>query len=168
LRKEREEFFETRVTGRPEIWGSLKLCCESLWEGDVANAQGILDAVSVTVPTGDLVQGAYDEMGGLYVLPAWVVGEPEGVVDDVGGDGKELMVEKGEDVVSGEKGKEIAVDGGGGIEGSVRVRARLSDRGGPDEVVLMGKEDTVGILARRVAEQAKVRYLFPLWSEPSC
>ncbi|KAI4267883.1 MAG: hypothetical protein LQ337_008142 [Flavoplaca oasis] len=153
LRKEREEFFETRVTGRSEIWGSLKLCCESLWEGDVATAQGILDAVGVTVPTGDLVQGAYDEMGGLYVLPAWVVAEPEVVVDELGEEGKELVVEEN---TTGEKGKEIAAEGGRGIEGMVRVRARLSDRGGPDVVVLMGKEDSVGVVARRVMEQAKL------------
>ncbi|KAI4263611.1 MAG: hypothetical protein L6R42_001246 [Xanthoria sp. 1 TBL-2021] len=159
LRKEREEFFETRVTGRAEIWGSLKLCCESLWEGDVATAQGILDAVGVTVPTGDLVQGAYDEMGGLYVLPGWVVGEPEGVVDEEGQEqeGRELVVgEGGEDVGSGEKGKEVAAEGRGGMEGMVRVRARLSDRGGPDVVVLVGRKDSVGVLARRVVEQAKL------------
>ncbi|KAL8847042.1 MAG: hypothetical protein Q9221_007902 [Calogaya cf. arnoldii] len=114
LRKEREDFFETRVTGRSEIWGSLKLCCESLWEGDVATAQGILDAVGVTVPTGDLVQGAYDEMGGLYVLPGWVVGEPEGIVDEEGEEGKEL--DREEDVMSGEKGKEIAVERAGAAD----------------------------------------------------
>ncbi|CAO1605017.1 hypothetical protein XANCAGTX0491_008554 [Xanthoria calcicola] len=159
LRKEREEFFETRVTGRAEIWGSLKLCCESLWEGDVATAQGILDAAGVTVPTGDLVQGAYDEMGGLYVLPGWVVGEPEGVVDEEAEEGKESVLDEGgKDVGSGEKkGKEVAVDaGGGGVEGMVRVRARLSDRGGPDVVVLIGREDSVAVLARRIAEQAKL------------
>ncbi|CAL8583266.1 hypothetical protein XPA_008895 [Xanthoria parietina] len=159
LRKEREEFFETRVTGRAEIWGSLKLCCESLWEGDVATAQGILDAAGVTVPTGDLVQGAYDEMGGLYVLPGWVVGEPDGVVDEEEGEeGKELVLgEGGKDVGSFEKkGKEVAVDAGGGVEGMVRVRARLSDRGGPDVVVLIGREDSIAVLARRIAEQAKL------------
>ncbi len=148
------------MTGRAEIWGSLKLCCESLWEGDVATAQGILDAAGVTVPTGDLVQGAYDEMGGLYVLPGWVVGEPDGVVDEEEGEeGKELALgEGGKDVGSFEKkGKEVAVDAGGGVEGMVRVRARLSDRGGPDVVVLIGREDSIAVLARRIAEQAKVR-----------
>ncbi|KAL8979944.1 MAG: hypothetical protein Q9205_004843 [Flavoplaca limonia] len=94
-------------------------------------------------------------MGGLYVLPAWVVAEPEGVVDDLGEEGKELVVEEN---TTGEKGKEIAAEGGGGIEGMVRVRARLSDRGGPDVVVLMGKEDSVGVVARRVMEQAKMAY----------
>ncbi|KAL8923953.1 MAG: hypothetical protein Q9172_002917 [Xanthocarpia lactea] len=160
LRKEREEFFETRVTGRAEIWGSLKLCCESLREGDVATAQGILDAVGVTVPTGDLVQGAYDEQGGLYALPGWVVGEPEAVVDEEGEQRKESVVAEGaEDVKKEDKGKEVAADGrGGGGEGMMRVRARLSDRGGPDVVVLMGREDQVGILARRIVEQAKMAY----------
>ena len=128
----------------------------------MATAQGILDAAGVTVPTGDLVQGAYDEMGGLYVLPGWVVGEPEGVVDEEEGEeGKELVLgEGGKDAGSGEKkGKEVAVDAGGGVEGMVRVRARLSDRGGPDVVVLIGREDSVAVLARRIVEQAKVRPL---------
>ncbi|KAL8863022.1 MAG: hypothetical protein Q9178_000395 [Gyalolechia marmorata] len=158
LRKEREEFFETRVTGRAEIWGSLKLCCESLREGDVATAQGILDAVGVTVPTGDLVQGAYDEQGGLYALPGWVVGEPEAVVDEEGEERKESVVAQGpEEAKKEHKGKEVAADGqGGGGEGMMRVRARLSDRGGPDVVVLMRREDQVGILARRIVEQAKL------------
>ena len=125
----------------------------------MATAQGILDAAGVTVPTGDLVQGAYDEMGGLYVLPGWVVGEPDGVVDVEEEEGKGLVLgEGGKDVGSGEKkGKEVAVDAGGGVEGMVRVRARLSDRGGPDVVVLIGREDSIAVLARRIAEQAKVR-----------
>lgn len=135
----------------------------------MATAQGILDAAGVTVPTGDLVQGAYDEMGGLYVLPGWVVGEPEGVVDEEAEEGKESVLDEGgKDVGSGEKkGKEVAVDaGGGGVEGMVRVRARLSDRGGPDVVVLIGREDSVAVLARRIAEQAKVRLPpnFPLYT----
>ncbi|KAL8766788.1 MAG: hypothetical protein Q9209_006527 [Squamulea sp. 1 TL-2023] len=165
LRKEREEFFETRVTGRAEIWGSLKLCCESLWEGDVATAQGILDAVGVTVPTGDLVQGAYDEHGGLYALPGWVVGEPEEVVDDEAED--EVQLDKklegvGDEEESGrmEKGKEVPSTkeiGKEAGEGMVRVRARLSDRGGPDVAVLIRQEDRVGVLAGKVMEQAKVR-----------
>ncbi|KAL9018283.1 MAG: hypothetical protein Q9185_004386 [Variospora sp. 1 TL-2023] len=94
LEKERGEFFETRVTGRGEVWGGLKLVTELLREGDVQDAQGVLDASGVTVPTGDLVDGCYDEQGALYQLPAWVVAEPERVVEDggleVGEEGTEL------------------------------------------------------------------------------
>ncbi|KAL8676583.1 MAG: hypothetical protein Q9186_006911 [Xanthomendoza sp. 1 TL-2023] len=159
LRKERAEFFETRVTGQAEIWGSLRLACEALWEGDVATAQGIVDAVGVTVPTGDLVEGVFDERGGLYVLPGWVVGEPEGGVlveeEEVEDGGVEEEEEKGGDGVGRgekEKGKEVLES----VVGMVKVRARLSDRGGPDVVVLVGREERVGVLGRRVAEEAKL------------
>ncbi|KAL8800441.1 MAG: hypothetical protein Q9182_005194, partial [Xanthomendoza sp. 2 TL-2023] len=158
LRKERAEFFETRVTGQAEIWGSLRLVCEALWEGDVATAQGIVDAVGVTVPTGDLVEGAFDERGGLYVLPGWVVGEPEGLVpeevEEEGGEERGGVF--GDEDGREEKGKEV-LDTGVVAGGTVRVRARLSDRGGPDVVVLVGQDERVGTLGRRVAEEAKVK-----------
>lgn len=134
----------------------------------MATAQGILDAVGVTVPTGDLVEGCYDEQGGLYVLPGWVVGEPDGVVEvgegeEDGEDKRDYPGSQGDkEVGRGEKGKE-ALDVGVGTEGMVKVRARLSDRGG-DVVVLMGREEKVGSLARRVVQDAKVG--FPYSSPP--
>ncbi|KAL8950127.1 MAG: hypothetical protein Q9222_003827, partial [Ikaeria aurantiellina] len=54
LLKERTEFFDTRVTGHAEIWGSLRLVTDLLRAGEVESAQGILDAAAITVPTGDL------------------------------------------------------------------------------------------------------------------
>lgn len=40
----------------------------------------------------------------------------------------------------------------------VKVTARLSDRGGPDVVVGIGKEQTVAALVRKIQAEAKVRY----------
>lgn len=131
---------------------------ELLREGDVGDAQGVLDASGVTVPTGDLVDGCYDEQGALYQLPAWVVAEPVRVAED---DGKEVEEEEededgyaGEEreEADGEKGKE-AVGAGEGV----KVKCRLSDRGGPDVVVLLGREDRVGELIRKVQREAGVR-----------
>lgn len=125
----------------------------------MGDAQGVLDASGVTVPTGDLVDGCYDEQGGLYQLPGWVVGEPERVVED---EGKEVEEEaedgdRGEEVqeADGEKGKEVVVVGEG-----VKVKCRLSDRGGPDVVVVVGREERVGELIKRVQREAGVRFLY--------
>jgi hypothetical protein len=44
----------------------------------------------------------------------------------------------------------------------IRVLARLSDRGGPDIMISIGKGQTVGLLARKVHQEAKVG-LVPCW-----
>ncbi|KAL4775025.1 hypothetical protein BDW60DRAFT_181014 [Aspergillus nidulans var. acristatus] len=85
LDRERTEFFETRVTGRPEVWDALSAALQFMRSGDYETAQSIIDAAGVTVPTGDLCQGVYDEQGVLYRLPRCIVSDPVNiVVGDVG------------------------------------------------------------------------------------
>ena len=79
LRRERYEFFETRVTGRREIWDGLRQVAECVRDNDLVTAQGILDALGVTLPTGRLEEGGYDEAGNLYRLPAAVLSDPTNV-----------------------------------------------------------------------------------------
>lgn len=50
----------------------------------LSNAQAIIDAAGITLPTGDLVDGAYDGWGNHYVLPVWVVAQPDGLVEGEG------------------------------------------------------------------------------------
>ncbi|KAL1844695.1 hypothetical protein VTK73DRAFT_2014 [Phialemonium thermophilum] len=123
LARERQDFFDTRVTGRQEVWQALHAALELMWEADaaarqaaaaaataaqslgataggwgeggeggggggskdeaedgrvsaLAMAQTILDAADITLPTGDLAQGAYDLMGNYYQLPEYVVSDP--------------------------------------------------------------------------------------------
>jgi hypothetical protein len=176
--RERNEFFETRVTGRAEVWGALSVATELLRSGDTTTAQGIVDAAGITVPTGDLCDGCYDENGALYRLPEVIVMDPSNVVDaendsathrlssetttgigdDVMSDGK-VAADDSDDVYEDEdeverrreeKGKEIERD-------LIRVKARLSDRGGPDLTIVIGKSYSVGALVRRVQTEAKVR-----------
>lgn len=52
LEKQRADFFDTRVTGSPEIWTALRRVSEMLRAGDVGNAQAIMDAANVSCPTG--------------------------------------------------------------------------------------------------------------------
>ncbi|CAK7272349.1 hypothetical protein SEPCBS119000_005077 [Sporothrix epigloea] len=139
--RERTDFFDTRVTGRAEVWQTLHAALEIMWEADLvdgarrdaasgsreatpptspasppttgnstendearATAQSILDAADITLPTGDMVQGAYDVFGNYYALPAHIVSDPtnlendpehnqsdldetKGALDDMAGDG---------------------------------------------------------------------------------
>lgn len=50
--RDRDEFWETRVTGREEIWRALKLAVEML-DVELGTAQEILNASGITVPTGE-------------------------------------------------------------------------------------------------------------------
>ncbi|CAN8101723.1 unnamed protein product [Discula destructiva] len=168
LDAERAAFFDTRVTGRPEVWQGLRAALEMLWERDggdsaLATAQSILDAVEVTLPTGDLADGAYDALGNYYQLAECVVSDPVGIedVDDDGGarEGEEL---KGQ-VLTGdeeeneeeqearmrrdEKGKSV-VD----RRVLLTVVVRMSDTG-RDARIEVGKQEGVRSVIRRLKEE---------------
>lgn len=97
------------MSGRPEVWQTLKAALEVLWaadnarpspaavsengafQGDVderdpsvalATAQSILTAAEILLPTGDLANGAYDALGNYYQLPPQVVCDPVNIVAD--------------------------------------------------------------------------------------
>ena len=159
LLKERRDFFDTRVSGHAEIWATLELAIGLMAEGDIATAQSALDAAGVTVPTGDLKNGVYDEAGNLYQIPEHIISDPQNLSPE-----HEVVV-KGEtldDIISDEddelekekvgkgKGAMSSVDG-------IKVRARLSDRGGPDIIVAIGKDQITRVLVRRIQAEANVR-----------
>lgn len=156
LVRERQEFFDTRVTGHVEIWATLRSVIDLLADGDIATAQSILDAAAITVPTGDLKNGAYDEAGNLYQMPEHIVSDPTNLVldqeikktetlNDVTDDEEEL------DRKREEKGKAVLK-----IGDVIKVKARLSDRGGPDVVVAIGKDQAIRVLVRRIQEETNV------------
>lgn len=158
LARERNEFFETRVTGRPEIWGALKEVTALVRQGNLVDAQGIIDAAGITLPTGRLEEGAYDERGVLYRLPETIVSDPKNVSEaDASSENiLDKKLEAGDPVVSGsmsavpDKGKDTAE------ENAMKVRCRLSDRGGPDTIVLLSSTQTVGVLLRRLRTEATI------------
>lgn len=158
LDRERREFFDTRVTGHAEIWASLKVVVGLLADGDISTAQSIVDAAAITVPTGDLKNGAYDEAGNLYQIPEHIISDPQNLVPDPGNivkgessneatDDEDELERKRE-----EKGKIVLKTGD-----IVKVKARLSDRGGPDIIVTVGKDQAVRVLVRRIHDEANVR-----------
>ncbi|KAK4251428.1 hypothetical protein C7999DRAFT_10921, partial [Corynascus novoguineensis] len=192
LRRERAEFFDTRVTGREEIWQALRAALEVLWAADeaartgqyrrmseddgpseedpavaLATAQSIIDAADITLPTGDLYNGAYDAFGNYYQLTHQIVADPTNLVwspgsadeddlEDVKGDltaDEETEREYDDDEAERrreEKGKAV-VD----IRNQITIRARLSD-GSRDVSVVVDKGDSVRRVARAIAEKAKL------------
>lgn len=130
--------------------------------GDIPTAQGILDAAGITVPTGDLHNGAYDETGNHYQIPEPIVNDPGNVVIDAQ---DEISKSEDSDEVTDEvtdedelerrreeKGKGVVIKS----EDMLRVKVRLSDRANPDIVVSVGKDQNVRTLIRRVKEKADV------------
>lgn len=167
LVREREDFFDTRVTGRSEMWAVVRMVVELVRSGDVGEAQGILDAAGCTCPTGEVWRGIFDERGAFYQVPEWAIVEPIGLVPEPeeGKDGAAATdgtveakesedEEKGETGVrTEEKGKGRAVEADVGEV--VKLRARLSDRG-TDVQIKIGTAETVDTLIRRVHEVADV------------
>jgi hypothetical protein len=151
-----------------EIWQTLRAALEIMRtdgnpegeEGGLATAQQILDAAGITLPTGDLANGAYDGFGAFYPLPEHIVADPTNMayassslgIDD--GDKGAESEEPDEDEIlkrREEKGKGVL-----NTEDLISVKARLSDGGGPDLTVSIGKDDSVRLLARRLLEESGV------------
>jgi len=145
----------------------LKEVCELLRHGHLADAQGIIDAAAITLPTGHLEQGAYDERGVLYRLPETVVSDPINVVVDdqetvIGDDALSKNIEAGGLAVptqpsTNSQTEEKFDKGKDAVErDAMKVRCRLSDRGGPDTIVLVGQKQPVSVLVRRLRSEATI------------
>ncbi|KAH6609860.1 hypothetical protein Trco_003206 [Trichoderma cornu-damae] len=178
LIKEREEFFDTRVVCRPEIWQTLHAALQVLWEphprdpqdddGALATAQTILDAAEISLPTGNLVNGAYDSLGNLYALPEWIVADPDNLADEADPDAKGDASTAGEETVGEEDDDDDDVDSdeterrreekGKGVldeREMVTLRARLSETG-RDINVTITKSDSVRSVIKKIAELASL------------
>ncbi|KAF2401244.1 hypothetical protein EJ06DRAFT_383807 [Trichodelitschia bisporula] len=139
LMREREAFFDTRVSGRPEVWAAVRMACELLEAGDAEEAKAVLLAAGCHCPTGEMwgteryrgqrpprhtMGGVFDKWGERYVVPSWCVGVPVLVVD-----GPDVEEESDDD--DGEKAVELLADAGKGKARVadaplVRVVARMS------------------------------------------
>lgn len=169
---EREAYFDTRVTGRVEIWGAIRAALEVLWGGGsedetdqgYATAQMILTAADITIPTGDLANGVYDRFGGFYPLPEHIVADPSNIAvvpPRVLSDGDKSEGEQSEEEIKrrDEKGKGVMVE----------VKARLSDNGGNDVLIKFQKDESVRLVTRRVFDASGVSlYTYTLHSSKGC
>ncbi|KAK3056280.1 hypothetical protein LTR09_002787 [Extremus antarcticus] len=173
LERERDAFFDTRVSGNGEVWKALRVVCDEVRKGNVEEAQAIMDALGMTCPNGRIAKGrgrgrekggVYDERGEMYEVPTWVVTDPEDVVEDgekEGEEGSEAGVNEGDGgdgVRRDEKGKGRAEDPGE----MVRLRARLSDRGS-DIIVSVGTKQKVAEVVRSIRQrigEKRVRLMY--------
>ncbi|KAM0555723.1 hypothetical protein ACHAPJ_006114 [Fusarium lateritium] len=172
LAKERAAFFDTRVTGRPEIWQTIHAALQVLWDpasqdaqddgsNGLATAQMILSAAEISLPTGNLANGVYDALGNYYQLPEWAVCDPQNVQEDQeeAAKGNISTVEEdtaadeelSDDEIEGkkqEKGKEVD-----DVRELVKLRARLSENG-QDIKVSIAESETVRNVAKKIAVEA--------------
>ena len=84
LHRQRTEFWETapQYDGLVETWNSLRVAVELSHQDDLPTAQAVLDSAGITIPSGDLGLGCYDERGHRFVIPEFVLSEPSNIMDD--------------------------------------------------------------------------------------
>lgn len=133
-------------------------------EGDLVTAQTILDAAGVVLPTGDLANGAYDEVGNFYQIPEYCVSDPVNLAtttttkkdddDEVVEDNSYLS--EADSQTSSQRRRRREEKGKGKPPDpttKITVKARLSDRGGPDLRIEMSRHQPVRVLVRRIEEE---------------
>ncbi|RKF60999.1 putative ubiquitin domain-containing protein [Erysiphe neolycopersici] len=168
LDRERADFFDTRTSGRPEVWQTIKAVLEILWTGrdsengiaddSLGTAQQFLDAAEIIVPHNNLSPGVYDSFGAYYPIPRHIISDPTNVVllpkrDDSGKQEKPEISKEHDDEETirrrEEKGKNV-ID----PENMIKLRAKLSDRDVAPIQVLIGRNDSVRLVARKIAEES--------------
>lgn len=156
LEKERNDWWDTQVTGSQEVWGAIRLAVQSLQAGKLRDAQGWLETMECTCPTGCLWKGVYDSTGVLYKLPEWLVVEPEGLVPDttdgLGEDGP-----AGGGAAAAAAGTDDAQDDEDEDEDDepMLVRARIS-RTGRDVTLKLRRKEQVASIVQKIKEHAEV------------
>lgn len=180
LDKEREDFFDTRVTGREEVWQTVHAALRELWDADRAKtagtaedvagddpvlsiAQEILRAAEITLPTGDLANGVYDSLGQYYALPEWIVRDPANVATDEPQAGPETD-RKAEITSGGESSEDIDDDellrrreekgkAVVDIRATTKIRIRISETA-RDTIVRVSPDETVRSVAQKALQKS--------------
>jgi hypothetical protein len=148
LEKERNDWWDTQVTGSPEVWGAVRLAAQSLQAGKLRDAQQWLETMECTCPTGCLWKGVYDSTGIMYKVPEWLIVEPEGLVPDQTENDAEGGPATGTDAVQEPEDDED--------DDPVVVRVRIS-RDGRDVVIKLKSRLPVASVVEKIREQAEVR-----------
>jgi hypothetical protein len=152
LEKERNDWWDTQVTGSQEVWGAIRLAAQSLQIGKLRDAQQWLETMECTCPTGCLWKGVYDSTGVMYKLPEWLIVEPEGLAAE----------ESDDNMASGPAGTAAADEEAQELDDDeddepVLVRARIS-RTGRDVVLKLRRSEHVASIVEKLKQQAEVCY----------
>jgi hypothetical protein len=120
-------------------------------DGGLATAQQILTAAEITVPSGDLADGAYDSFGAFYSFPEHIVSDPVDIM------ATECVKAADEAQGSGDTKERPTVEEGQIIrpEERISVRARRSDGVVKDLVIKASKKDSIQLLSAKFTEAAK-------------
>ena len=146
LEKERNDWWDTQVTGSQEVWGAIWLAAQSLQAGKLKDAQQWLETMECTCPTGCLWKGVYDSTGIMYKVPEWLIVEPEGLVAEADSD---------EDAAMGAAEVAQESDDEEDDEPSL-VRVRIS-RNGHDVALKIRRKEQIMSIVEKLKKQAKVR-----------
>ncbi|KAF3170915.1 hypothetical protein TWF788_010084 [Orbilia oligospora] len=83
LQRLRDDFWFTQVSGRPEIWSTIRAVCEMLMDdksdAQLKTAREMLAAAEITLPDGTFIGGAWDKAGNNYVVPRHIISNPMNV-----------------------------------------------------------------------------------------
>ena len=149
LEKERNDWWDTQVTGSQEIWGAIRLAAQYLQAGELQEAQTMLDATGCTCPTGCLWRGVYDSTGVMYKVPEWLIVEPEGLVEESSDD-------EGEAAGPAEADKAAELDDDDNEEDDlvlVRIRNSRTQR---DVPVNIRSKETVAAIVEKFRKHAQL------------
>lgn len=141
LEKERQDWWDTQVTGSPEIWGAIRLAAQHLQAGELQEAQTMLDVTGCTCPTGLAWRGVFDATGVQYKVPEWVVVEPEGVVEE----------DEDEEGVGAEVEEEEEDEGDEEVD--VRVRTSHDSK---DVTIRVHRKESVAKVIEKIKDEAKL------------
>lgn len=150
LDKERNDWWDTQVTGSQEVWGAIRLASQSLQAGKLREAQQWLEAMECTCPTGCLWKGVYDSTGVMYKVPEWLIVEPEGIVPE----GTDAETEGDSLVAPGDTDAAHEADDDEDDE-PVVVRARVS-LNGRDVMLKLRRKEPVASIVDKIKAQAEL------------
>ncbi|CAG8454109.1 197_t:CDS:2 [Cetraspora pellucida] len=142
LKKQREAFWETAPSYEVIIWDALRHACES---NDLEYAQLILNAAKITIPTGNLVDGCYDELGNRYVIPAYCLVDPTNLIRDV---------EEGTSEHGDEMNPDLLLDQSSTEQ--LPIIIRLSSSAEDVQINVNPKIDTIDTLRIKLCENQKI------------
>lgn len=115
----------------------------------LTTAQQILTASEITVPSGNLADGAYDNLGVFYPLPDHIVSDPVNIVP-ANFSRTAGTAEGSEDT------KKTSIIKSDTPEDRITIKARRSDGVGKDILITASRKDTIQVLNKKFREAAQV------------
>ncbi|CCU75093.1 ubiquitin domain-containing protein [Blumeria hordei DH14] len=161
LERERAEFFDTRTSGRPEVWQTMKAVLEILWASEdpkdatdvgLETAQQILDAAEIILPHSNISPGIYDSFGAYYPIPKHITSSPKDVIIINSSEQERKCKEDAHQSFEGTEDNRTREKGKCIIKPTelIKLRVKLSDRDAPPIQLFIDKEDTVRVVAQKI------------------